>query len=168
MKQKWLRAVSKSPASHSLELAIVYIPQEEVAIVVVVAEVSAAAVVEVVPEPMSREIQFSMLIRKLAADFKASQEMLILSTSNLVLVEAQESLTRRREVMAAVTGAENQIAISREVKSMMAFQRDQLHQRLPVPILLQPTNQWKPRLRKRKKLLKKKKKSSLVLASTTS
>jgi hypothetical protein len=167
MKQKWLRAVSKSPASHSLELAIVYIPQEEVAIAVVVAEVSAAAVVEVVPEPMSREKQFSMLIRKLAADFKASQEMLILSTSNLVLVEAQESLTRRREVMAAVTGAENQIAISREVKSMMAFQRDQLHQRLQLPILLQPTNQWKPRLRKRKKLLKKKK-SSLVLASTTS
>lgn len=165
---RWLRAVSKLLASHSPELVIDSTRQEvaEIAAVVVEAIVEAAAEA-VLPELMSREIRSLMPLRKRVADSRVSQEVIILSTSSLVLVEARENLTRRRVAMVVATGAQSQIVPTREVKSMRACQKVQFQPRLlePRPKL---KSQLSPRLRKKRRPILSRKKLSSVLVLMTS
>lgn len=160
MRPKWLKEDLKLPESHSPELAIVYILQEVEVIAEVVEEVNVAAVEEVaLLEPMSKEILFSMLRKSKVADSKASQETLILSTSNPVSAEALESQMRRRVAMAAATGAPSQTVPIREGNLMRVCQMRHLHQSSQ-QLRLRLRNQWKLRLRKKRKPIPLRKKLS--------
>ena len=135
-----------------------------VVIVEVVEEAIVVAVEEaVLAELTSRETQSSMPKKKRVVDSRASQEMLIHSTNNLVLAEARENLMRRRVATVVVTGVLNQIVLTREVRSMKACQMEKLNRSLPQPVMLQLRRLLNPRLRKRRRLILSRKKLSLVL-----
>jgi len=135
-----------------------------VAIVEVVEEAIVVAVEEaVLVELTSRETQSSMPKKKRVVDSRASQEMLIHSTNNLVLAEARENLMRRRVATVVVTGVLHQIVLTREVRSKKACQMEKLNRSLPQPVMLQLRRLLNPRLRKRRRLILSRKKLSLVL-----
>ena len=140
------------------------------AVIAEVAEEASVVAVEeaVLPELMSRETLSSMPKRNRVADSRASLEMLIHSTSNLVLAEARESPMRRRVATVVVTGVQSQIVPTREVRSMKACQREQFNRSLLPAVMPQPRRPQSPRSRKRRRpILSRKKLSSVLLLRTS-
>jgi len=154
---KWLRAVSKSPASNSLELAKDHALAEVVAIVEVVEEAMAAVIVAVIAE-VEEEVIAVAIVAVIAVAIVAAivvaivevvEEAIAVAVEKKTRMEKKSSMAKRKRVAKpADTRASQERIVLRHLVLAEAIEEKSLIRRRVTALQLR--RQPSPRLRKRR------------------